>query len=301
MKNDILLISTGGTISCVQHEDGAAPEADISQLERFLTAVGEEADILPLMNIDSTDMDLQAMGRIASACDRAFRDGAKGIVITHGTDTMAYTAAYLTYALRGIPIPVMLTGSQLPFDAPDSDAPSNLSHAFAAARRCLAGVHIVFGSKVLFGDRAMKSHSRDMDAFTSPDGCYSAAVEDGEIRPLTDCSDPSAGYRMRIPEHTAVGALYITPYTSPEEIVHMAQLCPDGLVLCGYGLGGIPSRLLDAIGHTNIPILVTTQCAFGGVDMSVYAVGNAAVRAGAVPADMTTEAALCRLMFGGRT
>ncbi len=292
----ITLIATGGTISCTPAEDGLSPAADSAQLARFLAAVQKDADVLPLMNKDSTDITADDMALIARAAADAYENGADGIIITHGTDTMAYTAAYLTCALDGIPIPVILTGSQLPFDAPDSDAPANLRNAFDAIGKGFTGVHILFGDKVLYGDRATKAHTRDVCAFVSPKEISGTVGEDI----ICMCPPPAEKpFTLRVPARTKVGTVRLTPYTTEDELYKAARLCPDGIVIEGFGLGGVPSRLLEAVSRISreCTVLLNTQCLFDGVDAGVYAVGSAAVKAGAKPVDMTTEAALARLMF----
>lgn len=291
----IIWLATGGTISCLRGNDGLYPAADTKQMQRMLEVTGTpcDTDIRCIMNLDSTDISLSSMEDIAAHIDKAVCDGYDGAVVTHGTDTMAYTAAYLDRALENVPVPVILTGSQRPFFDDDSDAPTNLHNALRAAAGDMSGVFVLFGSRMMFADRVTKIHTSDDEAFASPD-VYADASET-HIR-KGNCGD----YRYRTPSKKNVGIVKLSPFTDSKELVSAAELYTDGIVVEGFGAGNIPSRLTDAvrkITSEGCPVILISQCPFGKVNSDIYAVGSAAQKAGAVSADMTAEAALAHLLF----
>ena len=296
----ILWLATGGTISCIPGDNGLSPAADETQMKKMLEITGTpcDTDIQCIMNIDSTDISYCDAAIIAEHTDRAVRSGYNGVVITHGTDTMAYTAAYLKRALENIPIPVILTGSQRPFFTNGSDAPKNLYNSLRAAASDISGVFVLFGDRIMYADRVTKVHTTDDNAFASPD-IYAGRITDSEIV-YTSSYTYTGEYIYRQPVRKKAGLIKLTPFTDPDEIISASRIYPDGIVIEGFGTGNIPSRLLEAV-HKAVSggcrVLLISQCPFGNVSSDIYAVGNAAVKAGAVSADMSAEAALAYLIF----
>lgn len=148
----ILLIATGGTIASVPSPDGLAPALSGQQLLSCLPSLACQVDCIDLFNMDSSNIQPEEWQKMAKTVLLHMGDY-DGVVITHGTDTMAYTASMLTFLLQNPPLPVVLTGSQWPMVRPDSDGRANLAHAILAARRLAGGVYICFGSAVMRGCR----------------------------------------------------------------------------------------------------------------------------------------------------
>ena len=164
----ILLIGTGGTIASELTASGLAPELTTRQLVALVSALTEicEIDCVELLNLDSTNMQPRHWLQIAQ-CIRQNYDGYDGFVLTHGTDTMAYTAAALSYLIQGSPKPIVLTGAQKPIGFDSTDSKINLMDAFRCAAEDLPGVSIVFNSRVILGTRAKKTRSKSFQAFSS--------------------------------------------------------------------------------------------------------------------------------------
>ncbi len=297
----ILWLLTGGTFSCESSVNGLYPAADNAQAGKMLSRISAAANVSPalLMNIDSTNMTAQHMRCIAEAADSGIKKGFDGIVITHGTDTMAYTSAFLCQSLESPPIPVILTGSQKPFFAECSDAPKNLENALAAAcDERFRGVHILFGDKVLRGDSAHKEYSMSENAFISPDG-YAAVIKNGTFINVDPLPGGKYAYHRDFSEMAAV--IKLSPLTRPEDISLAVSSGIKGVVLEGYGCGGVPERLLPEIkaaADRGVLFLLVSQCFYEGVDTHIYEVGEKAARCGIIPGGkMTAEAALAKLMF----
>ena len=169
MKN-ILMIATGGTIASRETGAGLAPQITSDELLQQVPALSElcRVDTVQLMNLDSTNINSRHWLAMAG-CVRQNYDAYDGFVLTHGTDTMAYTAAALSYLIQDNAKPVVITGSQKSIDAPETDARRNLFDAFLAAQdEALFGVMLVFDGRVICGTRARKTHTKSMNAFSSP-------------------------------------------------------------------------------------------------------------------------------------
>ena len=295
-------LATGGTISSVETEKGLVPASSDEQMKKMLEVLGfasENISTEQLMNIDSTEISCNDIRNIGIAADKAVREGFDGIIITHGTDTMAYTAAILDRMMDSCPIPVIITGSQRPFFTDDSDGKANLLNALNAACESFGGVHILFGDKLIRGGRAYKAYTRSDNAFISPSGKYSGTISGGKLI----CSEkkPDGKYFFRSDFSHRAGLIKITPMTRPEEIESAAKLY-DGIVIEGYGIGDIPTRLLPAIKKAisgGVKCVLISQCLFEGVSMGVYEVGTQAKDIGVISGgDLTAEGALARLIFG---
>ncbi|MGN0643143.1 MAG: asparaginase [Huintestinicola sp.] len=302
----ILWLSTGGTISCVSTEKGLAPANSPEMMKKmteelFGTDVPYEIVCRDIMNIDSTEITCNDIALIAkNAADAITEHAADGIVMTHGTDTMAYTAAMLYFMLKNPPVPVILTGSQLPFCSPDTDGKRNLKNAFAAASDCrFNGVYLLFGDNVIKGDRAYKACSKSFNAFISAEGYAAHIDEDGNFYDVNaSISKGDFSFSGKIEE--GVMLIKLSPNFNAEILDCAAKMGIKGIVCEGYGLGGIPRRVTDklsALCRKGVRVIVISQCLFEGVSLDVYAVGRNAAECGIESGgSMTAECALAKLM-----
>ncbi|ASJ02793.1 L-asparaginase 1 [Thermococcus profundus] len=301
----ILVLGTGGTIASARTEMGYKATLgvdEVLQLAGIEKRDGFEVETRDVLNLDSTLLQPEDWEVIGRAVFEAFSEY-DGIVITHGTDTLAYTSSALSFILRNPPVPVVLTGSMLPITEPGSDAPRNLRTALTFAQKGFPGIYVAFMDKIMLGTRVSKVHSLGLNAFQSinyPDVAY---VKGGELlirhRPrVFGKGEPE----FDPPVDPNVVHLRLTPGLSPEVFLKISEAV-DGIVLEGYGAGGIPYRgrdLLSAVSRTasQKPVVMTTQALHGGVDLTKYEVGRRALEAGVIPAyDMTKEATLVKLMW----
>lgn len=299
----VLIFATGGTIGMRNTDKGLAPDPDFEHaLEEMVRSICEPLGIEYWINhlspaIDSANADAETGSRIARAVRARVRTKRPdGVIITHGTDTLAYTGARIAFELDGLGVPVVLTGSQLAHGAPQSDAPANLSLAIRAAVRAAndAPACIAFGGKLMPAIRATKAQAEAMQAFR-------AERELGKDR-------------TGVPAHITKGAGRLTPARTvlfrfvpgviAEDLRAAASTNPDGIVLECYGSGNAPmarhgmaQTLRDICAQ--IPVVAITQCATGSVEPGRYAVGSELAATGVIAgADMTVEAALAKLAFG---
>ena len=306
MTPRVTLLATGGTIASQQTEQGLMPLTTASGILDFMPSLRQLADITArdVFMLDSSNIQPEEWQLLAQAVKQA-ADQADGIIITHGTDTMAYIVSALSFMLPGIGIPIVFTGSQLPLTHPHSDAPGNLREAFAMALSGRPGVFIAFQHKVIYGTRAVKMRTLGFDAFDSinlpPVGFFDA---DGlHLREdERDCEPAMVDDPMAI--DSRVFLLKMMPGTDPEIFDHILRAGYRGLVLEAFGLGGlhyIRRNLIDklqAISRAGLITLVTTQCLYEKADFTIYEVGRGFQGGGIYGAhDMTTEAAVTKLMW----
>ena len=170
MSRRFMLLATGGTIASVAGENGLRPGIDAAQLlNRVLLPKDIVIDSKDVFSLDSSNIQPEEWRVLA----REVYDALKtydGVLITHGTDTMAYTAAALSYMLPEMGKPVVLTGSQLPIGHPLSDAPVNFQEALAVLQEAPGGVYVVFHHKIICGTRAVKMRTTAFKAFHSVNG-----------------------------------------------------------------------------------------------------------------------------------
>ena len=307
MKKRILWILTGGTFSCVGTDRGLMPRSGDEQAEKMLSLMPdiiENYDIMPLvlMNIDSSDMTVSHHRMIADAID-ANIDKYDGIVMTHGTDTMAYTAAALSVMLRNPPIPIVLTGSQRPFFDEDSDAPKNFAEAVAvAANGSVRGISVVFDDMIISGRDCTKTDTVSDRAFTAVNSEIGRIVS-GNVEITHPEKLPAGEYRYDSSLCKAdgkVALLDMHPSFDPDIVGLLCDNGIKGLVIRCYGAGGIPERARAAFGKVitkGAKAIAVTQCLHGGTNLGIYAVGTDAERAGIIDGgDMTAEYAVAVMM-----
>lgn len=293
----ILFIATGGTIASVNSGGGLAPEKNAEELVSGIELPGAEIRAVQPFSLDSTNLTPRHWTELAVLIRDCWRDY-DGFVIAHGTDTMAYGAAALYCLIQYPDKPVIFTGSQLPMGEQGSDAPENLADAFSCAAQGRAGVWVCFCGRVIAGNAARKVHTRDFDAFRGFTPADESTVDDfctGEPRP-----EGGTLFFNRLDPKAAV--LKFTPGISAE-MVHDFGVHVNALIIEGYGLGDIPDgdgipQTLEKLIACGVRVIMTTQVFQGGCDLSVYEVGQAALNAGAIPAEgMTTEYAVMRAMW----
>ncbi len=319
MNNDksVLIIFTGGTISMTRDpETGALCPADVNQFREFMPELFHSdinVDMLPFDPlIDSSDVNPPIWSKLANIIYTNYNKY-DGFVITHGTDTMAYTASALSFMLENLGKPVVLTGSQLPVGVMRSDAKENLLTAIEiAAERDEEGnaivpeVCIFFEAKLYRGNRCTKKNSEHFAAFKSYnyDPLAVAGVHIHYFQHLIHYNDPSKPLSLRTKIDQNVAILKLFPGISEKTV--RAILGIEGLravILETYGSGNAPGEkwlyeaLQDAI-KRGIIIVNKTQCVMGSVEMGRYETSLHLLQAGVLCGyDITTEALLTKLMY----
>lgn len=313
----ILVLTTGGTIASLQTSDGLKPDNEnIIQIlyEKIYSLAGDyDVTIEPIFNKDSSNI-LPSDWYIVEDSIRKQINNYDGIVILHGTDTMSYSAAMLSYLFLGIEKSIVLTGSQLPIVYEGSDGVNNLVHAvITAGDERLSGVFVVFHDKIINGTRAYKRSSLNMDAYISCNYPYVGVLKDNHLfitseykrikenETQTDYFPKPDKLYGGIPK---IFVLKMVPGIDAGIIDYIQSENYQGVIIEGYGLGGMPvanSELmekLEALIKKQIPIIMATQCVHDGVNLDTYEVGMKANKIGMISAyDMTTEAVYTKLIW----
>jgi len=255
-------------------------------------------------NVDSSDISPELWQGLARRIYEKL-PAYEGVVVTHGTDTMAYTAAALSFMLRNLPRPVVLTGSQVPLEEIRTDARLNLIDALTAAARGseLPEVVICFDSKLFRGNRARKQKIVEYDAFASPNLPPLGGL--GVEVTISPARRPKGAFRLMDRLETGIHVVSVFPGIDPAP--HLALLASGavkGLLISAFGAGNFPMRgdrsllpLFQLAKEKEIPVLVTSQAERNSVSLPLYEAGAAALELGAIGGgDMTPEAAVVKLM-----
>ena len=283
-----LLVHTGGTIGMIATETGFAPAEGV--VEDFLAAHAPDTVDLCLLSplIDSANATPADWDRIAKTIADHYA-AYDAFLVTHGTDTLAYTAAALCFALEGLDKPVILTGAMLPLSVEGSDGGQNLLDALDATRTAPAGVWVQFAGRLLHGARVRKSHSRAFDAFAAnPTGIAPRRAGPVLARHSTGAAK--------------IAFLSVAPGVPTDLFQHAAETC-DGLVLRCYGSGTVPgtpglATALTTAQRRNIQILAVSQCPEGGMALGTYAAAAILRDHDVIDGrDMTVEAAYAKLSY----
>ena len=315
----ILILTPGGTIASVQSPDGLTPGILSEQLRGYLPQIGADSDIdiKELFHIDSTDMMADNWLTIVDAVKEHY-DDYDGFVICHGTDTMANTAAVLSYMIQNSHKPIVLTGAQKPIGFEITDAKSNLQDSILyASDPASRGVQIVFAGNVIAGTRAKKVRSTSFSAFTSINLPIIAAISNGRIiRFLNDPAFVNAPEACKEKDeagdvifydniNTHVFLLKLTPGMSPALIPEIVRIY-DAIVIESFGAGGIPASIkqtlfdeLSKFEPEEKVLAMTTQVTYEGSHLDSYEVGRRLTGSFEIleGRDMTLEAIVAKLMW----
>ncbi|MEY8354720.1 asparaginase [Lachnospiraceae bacterium 54-53] len=304
----ILMLGTGGTIACKRGGTGLKPLLTSDELLSYVPDAASfcRAESLQLFNIDSTNMQPKHWLALAEAIEEHYGEF-DGFVICHGTDTMAYTAAALSYMVQNSKKPIVITGAQKPIDMENTDARINLSDSlrFAADDRA-HGVTIVFDGKVIAGTRGKKERTKSYNAFSSINFPYIATIQDGHVIFYLDdknsCLEKVRFFHNMNPH---VALLKLIPSMAADVLDYMAEHY-DAVIIESFGVGGLPSydsgdfyKAIEKWISLGKTVVMTTQVTNEGSNMSVYEVGHTIKKEfGLLEAyDMTLEATVTKLMW----
>lgn len=298
----ILLIATGGTIASEQTGNGLAPRLTPKDLLRHVPEAEEicHLDTIQPFHLDSTNISPSHWLTLTGVIEENY-DKYDGFVISHGTDTLAYTAAALSYLIQNTKKPIVLTGAQKPIGESSTDAKTNLldSLRFACSGDC--GIVVVFGGQVIAGTRARKTRTKSYNAFTSINFPEIAAIHDTRIVRYVPFIEPTEKPVFYHRLNTHVFLLKLIPGIAQEAFTLAGEFC-DGLVIESYGVGGIPDVYLDELDdliQKGKTIIMATQVTQEGSDIKVYEVGERLKTRYKLleTYDMTLESSVTKLMW----
>ena len=304
----ILMLGTGGTIACVPSADGLVPALDgpamiklVPELEDVCTIEAKQ-----ILNLDSSNLSPKHWQIIAEAVKDNYASY-DGFVITHGTDTMAYTAAALSQMLCNCQKPIVLTGAQLPIQAEGSDALNNIYHSFLAATSPLKGVALVFGDLVIHGAHAKKLFTENFNGFASIHRAPMATIKHHHLF-WEQSALPGGGYgagefSVSTKLESKIAVIKLIPGAAPDVLDYYVAKGYKGLLIEGFGAGGVPNgdnnwlpKLEQVLKH-GVKVVCTTQCLYDGVHLDTYPMGILAERLGAQSAGLDTlETSVVKLM-----
>lgn len=313
-RKQVTIIGTGGTIaSYVDYRTGGVHPA--LSADDLVSAVPEISEICSvradvLFSIYSENMDVEKWRLLAADVADRLNEGSEGIIIPHGTDTMGYTSAALSFMLDSLPRSVILVGAQRSSDRPSSDAYTNLlSAARVAVETDIAEVCVLMHESpsdatalVHRGTRVRKLHTSRRDAFKTVNDRPIAKVDfEGEIELISPYRAKS-GSKVRLLDSMVedVALIHFFPGMDPDRYEQLI-MGHSGVVIAGSGLGHVSSRMVKLLGKAvekGISVAMTSQCLYGRVNLNVYDTGRDLITAGVVPLeDMLPETALVKMMW----
>lgn len=306
LMKKILMIGTGGTIASKPTSYGLSPQLSSDEIMEYIPDITSicQVETIQVCNIDSTNISPEVWSLLVNTIKEKY-DSYDGFVICHGTDTMAYTAAALSYMIQNSKKPIVITGAQKPITMETTDSKTNLYDSFLyAASNNASGVQIVFNGKVILGTRARKTHSKSLQSFSSINYPYLALIQDGYI--IQYIKQETEGEVIFCNQlNSKVGLFKLTPGAS-EEVLNFMLKTYDAVIIESYGVGGIPNlphhNFLEVI-HKGImggkTVVMTTQVPNEGSDMKVYTVGKELKSKVSLleSYDMIIEAVVCKLMW----
>lgn len=319
-KKKILVIGTGGTIASVETKDGLRPAYKTDELISFFPEAKNIADIdgMMLLNLDSTNIQPHHWSKIAEEIEKQY-DKYDGFVITHGTDTMQYTASALSFMLQNLNKPVVLTGSVKSIGE-GSDAKQNFIDSIIVASSDIKEVCIVFHGKIIKGckarkvtNEATKVTNENLDVYSSINfhliGEMIGTIKENKSRKVvfdgTYNTTKKAKDTLKVfSKIDSDDVLLIKLYPGFKSKIFDKLTDFKGILIEAFGPGNIPFeetiilQKIEMLLNKGIPVFIATQNTFGEVNMELYEVGQKALKAGVIPCkDMTSETALVKLMW----
>jgi len=307
MKPKICLLFAGGTIGMIRNSKTKALEPastahdiirEIPEIQKHLTL-----DFKMVVNIDSSNMNPSNWTEIATTIKKLY-DRYDGFVVVQGTDTMAYTASALSFALQNLSKPIVLTGSLIPLEEIGSDGKNNLIYACLTATLDIAEVCMVFANKIIRGNRAKKYHESFVAVFHSPN-----YPDLGELGRPTILHEWRKRRRKRVLKfqpnfNPNISVLKLFPGFDPAILDKVIERKPNGIIIEGFGPGNIPfleNTIIPQIAKANkagISVIISNQMEKGITNLNSYEGGYKAKNAGAISSgNMTTEATITKLMW----
>lgn len=301
----ILFIATGGTIASKRSHHGLKPKITPEELISYIPQVQSfcEIDTIQLLNLDSTNME-PGHWKMMVHTIREHYDAYDGFVIAHGTDTMAYTAAALSYMIQNSKKPIVITGAQKPIDLEITDAKSNLIDSFLyASDDASQGVQIVFDGKVIAGTRAKKVRSKSYNAFSSIDYPSLAMIQEMNIMRYIPMLPYQEEVRFYEEMNDNVYLMKMIPGIRAKVLNSIFEQY-DSIVVESFGVGGIPKSISEDFfrlckQYPQKLVVMATQVAHEGSDMTVYEVGRDIKAECSIleSYDMTLESVIAKLMW----
>lgn len=302
------MITTGGTIASIPSDNGLIPEISGKEIISLMPELKNicTIDTLELLNIDSSNISKKHYILMLDTLEKNY-DNYDGFVITHGTDTMAYSSSMLACAIENLSKPVVFTGSQLPLKAKATDAYRNLYDAFLAASDNVYGVFLAFNGLIHNGDCVKKVYSEDFTGFLSINNKTAGKSDNNKIiwNKLYKNHNIKPVFNKNISEKVFV--LKMIPSLKPDIIDVLINMGYKGIIIEGYGAGGVPTAdcennfipaLQKAI-ENNVAVVCATQCLYDGVHLDKYPAGILSEKYGAISSkNMTLEKTLAKLMLG---
>ncbi len=302
----ILIISTGGTIASVSTENGLVPGINSSDLLKYLNIKMDniEVDTIDLLNIDSTDIRVENWIQIAKSIKENY-DDYDGFVITHGTDTLAYSAAALSYLVQNSKKPIVITGAQKSISNEITDAKLNLADSITyACSNKSHNVVIVFNGKVIAGTRGRKEKTKSYDAFSSLNYPVLATIHEQRIMRFIYNEEKAERPNFCFNLDNSVFLLKLIPTIEGDILDYIFEKY-NCIIIESYGVGGIPKHIFDNFQRLSKlyseqkTIVITTQVPMEGSDLMVYEVGQRLKGELNIMEsfDMTIEATVVKLMW----
>ena len=304
----ILMIATGGTIASIPSNNGLIPKISGKDIISLVPALKNicTIDTAEIMNIDSSNLSPAHYIKMLDTIEKNYNNY-DGFVITHGTDTMAYSSSMLACAIENLSKPVVFTGSQLPLKAKATDAYRNLYDAFLAASDNVYGVFLAFNGDIHYGDSVKKVYSENFTGFLSINNKTAGKSDNNKIiwNKLYKNHNIKPVFNKNISEKVFV--LKMVPSLKPDIIDVLINMGYKGIIIEGYGAGGVPTAdcennfipaLQKAI-ENNVAVVCATQCLYDGVHLDKYPAGILSEKYGAISSkNMTLEKTLAKLMLG---
>lgn len=302
----ILFILTGGTLASTKSVHGLKPGLSAEDIFKDIGAMAKNYIITfkELWSLDSTNMQPEEWQELATIIyeQSVFYDG---IVVIHGTDTMAYTSSAISFMVRNPKIPIVFTGSQLSIENPIADAVENCRAAISMAGSGVPGIYVAFDRKVMLGCRASKTRTKSFDAFESINYPYAATINSGGLEVNEKRIIESTGQTtLDTNLCTDVFLLKLIPGMEPDILDYLYDKGYKGVYIEAFGRGGVPfmrrnmAKAVNRVMEKGMVIVVGSQCMYEGSDFSIYEAGQRVLKYGVIESrDMTTEAAVTKLMY----